>query len=150
MSNSDKRARRDRRNRSQAIARLHRKLKKSRKPAGVVNRGYAHVLEFPADDRIRINSDRVAEAARWDGLRAISLPTTTNIFKLGSCWQLLAQYRQLWQTGHGFRTNKHDQLIRSNYHWMPRKIERTLRSAIWRFAERSAPPSPVAGCWDIR
>ena len=71
VSYSDKRARKDRRNRAQAIARLHRKLKNSRRPARVVNRGYARFLDFPADGRIRINSDKVAEAARWDWLRVI-------------------------------------------------------------------------------
>lgn len=79
VSYSDRRARKDRRNRTQVIARLHKKLEKSRKPAGVVNRGYAHFLEFPADGRIRINPHKVAEVARWMSCGR-SLPTAMNIF----------------------------------------------------------------------
>ncbi len=100
------------------IARLHRKLKKSRKPAVLVNRGYARFLEFPADGRIRINLHKVDEAARWDGLRALIANGNEHL----QARQLLAQYRQLWQIEHGFRTNKHDLRIRPIYHWTPRRI----------------------------
>ena len=37
--------------------------------------------------------------------------------------QLLAQYRQLWQIEHGFRTNKHDLRNCPIYHWTPWRVQ---------------------------
>ena len=53
------------------MQRLNKQLARSRRPAGVGNRGDARFLDVPDNGEAAINPDKVAEAARWDGLRTI-------------------------------------------------------------------------------
>ncbi len=61
----------------------------------------------------------VADAARWDGLRAIIAHGNEEMAPK----ELLSQYRRLWEVEHCFRTNKHDLCIRPIFHWKPRRIQ---------------------------
>ena len=115
---SQKRARKDAHNREQALQRLSKQLARSTKPAGVARRGYARFLDFPEGGRVSVNQDKIAEAARWDGLRCIIAHGNAHLGPR----ELLSQYRQLWEIEHCFRTNKHDLRIRPIYHWSARRI----------------------------
>lgn len=122
VSYSEKRARKDRHNRQKALTRLNKKLSQSKQPASVAHQGYARYLDFPASGEICINAHKIAEAERWDGLRAIVAQGNSSY----KATELLAKYRQLWQIEHGFRVNKHDLRIRPIYHWTTRRIRAHL------------------------
>jgi len=119
---SEKRAHKDQHLRTKAIERLHKKLKRSKKPASLVSRGTARFLEIPDEGTVQLNPDKIAEAARWDGLRAILVHGNED----RDPRDLVGQYRQLWEIEHCFRTNKHDLKIRPIYHWKPRRIRAHL------------------------
>lgn len=114
---SPKRARKDARLRTQNLERLRKNLAASQKPASVAKRGHARFLTFP-EGRIEIDEDKVAEAARWDGVSGIV------------AWGhddadprfLVMQYRRLWEIEACFRINKHDLRIRPIFHWVERRV----------------------------
>ncbi len=117
VTHSSRRARRDVHDRERRIDRLRASLNGSRKPASHGNRGTARFLDFP-DGQVRLNEEKVAGAARWDGLRGIVA---------WGCGEtdprdLVIQYRRLAEIEACFRTNKHDLAIRPVFHWKERRV----------------------------
>ncbi len=117
VTHSSRRARKDVHDRERRIAKLRASLDRSRKPASHGNRGTARFLDFP-DGQVRLNGEKVAEAARWDGLRGIVA---------WGCGEtdprdLVIQYRRLSEIEACFRINKHDLAIRPILHWKERRV----------------------------
>ena len=119
VSHSSKRAEKDRADRSKAIDRLTKKLKKSKNIKDLVsNFGYKKYIKITGEHQIEIDEDKLAEDAQWDGLHGVF----TNIKDLTAS-EILEQYHGLWQVEESFRLQKHDLLIRPIYHWKPRRIK---------------------------
>ncbi len=116
---SPTRARKDAHKRQRALERLQTKLRRSRSPASVSQRGYARFLSFPDTGGITLDQDKIDAAAQWDGLHAITIHGKDDLAPEAA----IAQYHQLWQIETCFRTNKHDLKIRPVYHWAPRRIQ---------------------------
>ena len=114
---SPRRARKDARDRSRKIERLRNRLLKSRSPASQCGKGSARFLDFP-EGRVELNEDKIAEAAKWDGLRGIVA------WGCGASdpRDLVVQYRRLSEIESCFRANKHDLKIRPIFHWLDRRV----------------------------
>lgn len=84
-------------------------------PRSLAPRGAARFLRLRGESRWEIDLDKIAAAARWDGLHGV----VTNVRGMPAA-ELLARYRDLWQVERGFRVNKHDLKVRPIHHWTPR------------------------------
>ena len=114
------RAEKDRRNRDQAIAKLRKKLARSRNPEDLLNNdGYKKYLKVDGETTLSVNPDKVTEAQRWDGLHGV----VTNLPAATTTTTVLNQYRDLVQVQDTFRVSKHDLKVRPIYHWTPRRIQ---------------------------
>lgn len=115
---SDRRARKDAADRERRLEKLQEKLSRNGQTASVSHRGYARFLTFP-EGRVEIDGDKVAEAAKWDGLHGIKAWG----YEEGTDPRLLVQqYRRLWEIESCFRINKHDLRIRPVFHWKPKRV----------------------------
>ena len=115
---SQRRAARHRKQRLEGLGKLRAKLRRSDRPASLAGRGYGRFLKTVGEGVMKVDRDKVREAARWDGLRAIVAHGNAEM----SALDLLERYRQLWHIERGFRTNKHDLRIRPVFHWTARRI----------------------------
>ena len=117
VTHSPRRARKDAHDRARQIEKLRERLRQSRKPAAHGQRGAARFLEFP-DGRVRLNEDKIAEAARWDGLRGVVA------WGCGDAdpRDLVLQYRRRSEIEACFRVNKHDLGIRPVFHWKESRV----------------------------
>ena len=114
---SQRRARKDARERERHLEKLRKQLQKNGQSAAVSRHGYARFLDFP-EGRVTINAAKVAEAVRWDGLHGIK------------AWglegseppRLVGEYRRLWEIEACFRANKHDLKIRPVFHWKAERV----------------------------
>ena len=118
VSHSTKRARKDARDREQIL----RKLKAKIGPKGstkklVTNRGYLSVITEEGNSRVKVDDEKVAAAARWDGLHGVitNIPETNH-------QGILSLYRRLWVIEESFRINKHTLEMRPVYHYVSRRI----------------------------
>ena len=118
---SERRARKDGRQREKAVEKLRKRLEKGAGSAALAGRGHARFLDFPGG-KPALNPDKIAEAARWDGLRGVVA------WGLGDAdpRELVAQYRRLWEIEACFRANKHDLKIRPVFH----RVERRVRAHV--------------------
>lgn len=119
VSHSTKRARKDARDREQILT----KLKKTIGQEGstkklVTNRGYLSVITESGNSKIKVDDEKVAAAARWDGLHGV----ITNIEDV-SHQEILGLYRRLWVIEESFRINKHTLEMRPVYHYASRRIK---------------------------
>ena len=117
VTHSPKRARKDARERERRIEKLRARLETGDTPASVSNRGAARFLDFP-DGKVRLNEAKVAEAARWDGLRGIVAWGCDE----ADPRDLVVQYRRLSEIEACFRANKHDLRIRPVFHRKERRV----------------------------
>ncbi len=101
-----------------------------------------------AGGRVRLNTAKVAEAARWDGLRGITAWGCDD----ADPRDLVIQYRRLREIEACFRANRHDPGIRPVFHWKPRRVKahiavrymafRCLQHLRRRLGARGHPMSP--------
>jgi transposase len=116
ITHSEQRARKDAHERHKALERAeknyHNKTVKS-----VIKGHHARYLKVQGSGRVALDPERIANAARWDGLHGI----ITNIKDL-SVAQALSHYHGLWQVEETFRLSKHDLRIRPIFHWSERRI----------------------------
>ena len=129
VSYSPKRAAKDQKDRRKAVKRLLDKLNKSGKPKSVLPKGVGRFLRMRGEGCWEIDPDKIAEAARWDGLHGV----VTNIRSM-SVAELWSRYRGLWQVERGFRISKHDLKVRPIFHWTPKRIRAHLAIAYMAFA----------------
>lgn len=117
VSYSSKRALKDASDRKKAIAKLKKKLEKSRSPKQhLSNSGYRKYLKIEGRSTILLDEEKIASESLWDGLHGV----VTNA-KL-SAEEILAKYNDLWNVEAAFRVTKHDLKVRPVFHWKPRRI----------------------------
>ena len=121
VSYSAIRAEKDRKDREKAILQLTKKLNKSKNPKALLNNfGYKKYLTVKGETTLSLNTKKIEENARWDGLHAVvtSLNTPAN--------DVFSHYSGLWQVEESFRITKHDLKVRPIYHWTPSRIKAHL------------------------
>ncbi|WP_419741216.1 IS1634 family transposase [Ruegeria sp.] len=89
---SPTRARNDAHKRDKAIEKLHKKLKRSRKPGSFSSRGYGRFLAFPDSGDVTLDDAKIKAAAQWDGLHAIVVHGADEL----EAQDVIARYHQLW------------------------------------------------------
>lgn len=118
VSRSDKRARKDVHNRKRGLTRLRKRIGSGRMTKEHLNnRGYNKFLKLTGEVSIEIDESRIAQAARWDGLKGYL--TNTNL----PADEIIANYGQLWRIERAFRISKTDLRIRPMHHRLRRRIE---------------------------
>ena len=124
VSHSQKRAKKDKANREQGIAKLRDKLAKHKSPKEYLsNQGYKKYLQLSdCEGSITLNEDKISQACKWDGLKAYVINANSNL----SNNEILEQYNNLWQVEKSFRITEHDLKIRPIYHWKPRRVKAHL------------------------
>lgn len=147
VSYSDQRAKKDRHNRERGLQRLRKRIRSGRMTKEQLNnRGYNKFLKLAGKIEVAIDESKVAEAARWDGLKGYmsntGLPPS----------EIIENYGHLWQIERAFRISKTDLRIRPMYHRRRRRIEAHILVAFVaytiykelerRLAEANIPISP--------
>jgi len=118
VSYSDKRARKDAYNRQRGLKKLRQKAHSGRlTKEHLNNRGYNKFLQLSGEVKIEIDETKIAQAARWDGLKGY-LTNTDHSPEL-----VIEIYGQLWHVEKAFRISKTDLRIRPMYHYRRRRIE---------------------------
>jgi len=117
-SYSDKRARKDARDRKRAIKKLMAKLDRSKSPKShLSNHGYRKYLKVEGKSRLSLDEEKIASDAKWDGLHGVV--TNSDLAPM----DVLSKYNELWNVEAAFRVTKHDLKVRPVYHWKPRRIK---------------------------
>jgi len=115
---SDQRARKDAYNRERGLRRLRKRIGSGRlSKEHLNNRGYNRFLKLTGEVKVELDEAKVAQAARWDGLKAYL--TNTKL----SPDAVIETYGQLWHIERAFRISKTDLRIRPMYHYRRRRIE---------------------------
>lgn len=115
---SKKRADKDAYNRKRGIERLRKAYSSGTLTKAQVNRrGYNKFLEISKDVTVEISERKIAEDARWDGLKGYI--TNTNITPN----QVVEQYHGLWVVERAFRVSKGTLEMRPMFHFTPKRIQ---------------------------
>ena len=118
VSYSDARARKDANNRERGIARLRKSYASGKVNKKNINqRGYNKFLVVENDVHVRIDEAKIAEDARWDGLK--SYVTNTDL----PAKQVIEHYHELWGVERAFRVVKGKLEARPVFHFTERRIE---------------------------
>lgn len=118
VSYSDARARKDANNRERGIARLRKSYASGKVNKKNINqRGYNKFLVVENDVHVRIDEAKIAEDARWDGLK--SYVTNTDL----PAKQVIEHYHELWGVERAFRVVKGKLETRPVFHFTERRIE---------------------------
>lgn len=124
------RARKDSYDRNRAIRKLKKALSASDTPGQLLSRHrHGRFLRIRGSARVVLDQDRIAEAARWDGLHGV----ITNVRGMG-VQETLRHYRGLWRVEESFRINKHDLKVRPIFHWTAQRIRAHLALSFMAFA----------------
>ena len=115
---SDDRAKKDRYNREKGLRKLEKQIQRGRlTKANINNRGYNKFLKLDGEITVAIDTEKLQQDTRWDGLKGY----ITNA-KLNKD-QIIENYHHLWQIEKAFRVSKSDLRIRPIYHRLQRRIE---------------------------
>lgn len=118
ISYSDKRARKDEKNRKRGLHRLEKRIKSGKlSKSNINNRGYNKYLRLEGDINISIDYDKFDRDKVWDGLKGYITNT-----RLGAK-QIIDNYNNLWHIERAFRMSKTDLRIRPIYHRLQHRIE---------------------------
>lgn len=118
ISYSDKRAKKDARNRERGLKRLEKRIKSGKlTKSNINNRGYNKYLKLEGEVSIEIDYDKYQKDSRWDGLKGY----ITNSKLTGK--EIIENYSNLWHIEKAFRMSKTDLRIRPIYHRLQRRIE---------------------------
>ena len=118
ISMSDKRAKKDAKDREKGIKRLEKRFANGKiTKASVNNRGYNRFLTLQGETTVTIDQDKIAEDARLDGLKGY---VTNSKIKDK---EIVENYRNLSFIERAFRMNKTDLAIRPIYHRLFNRIE---------------------------
>ncbi len=118
ISMSDKRAKKDAKDREKGIKRLEKRFANGKiTKASVNNRGYNRFLTLQGETIVAIDQDKIAEDARLDGLKGYV--TNSKITDK----EIVENYRNLSFIERAFRMNKTDLAIRPIYHRLFNRIE---------------------------
>ena len=113
-------AAKDAADRASIVAALERQLAKGDK-ALVGNTGYRRYLKTISDDHFAIDSDKIEEDKRFDGIFVLRTNTDLNPLNAMLC------YKQLWTVEQTFRTAKHLFSTRPIFH----KLDETIRGHVF-------------------
>ena len=132
VSHSTSRAEKDRKDREKAVEKLRTKLEKSKKPESLIsNYGYKKYITVDGEVQVRLNEEKLAYEALWDGLHGVM----TNIKeKKMNVDEILSQYHGLWQVEESFRIQKHDLRVRPVFHWSAKRIKAHIAICFLAFA----------------
>jgi len=118
VSYSDKRARKDVRNREKGLKRLEKKVKNGKlNKDHINNRGYNKYLKLEGEASVSIDYEKYKADSVWDGLKGYV--TNTKLSRN----EVMANYAQLWQIEKAFRISKTDLRIRPVFHRLKTRIE---------------------------
>lgn len=111
-------ARKDAYNRDRGVERLRNAYRNGHLTKQQVNRrGYNKFLEISKDVEVVISEERIAEDARWDGLKGYM--TNTDL----PSEEVIAEYHGLWVVERAFRISKGTLEMRPMFHFTERRIE---------------------------
>lgn len=118
ISFSDKRAKKDARNRERGLEKLRKKMASGKlNKSNINNRGYNKYLKLEGEVSISIDEDKFSEDARWDGLKGYLTNTKS------SADEVISNYGELWKIEKAFRISKSNLRIRPIFHRIKRRIE---------------------------
>lgn len=118
VSYSEARAKKDSYNRERGVERLRKAYKSGHLTKSQVNkRGYNKFLEISKDVEVTISDERIAEDAKWDGLKGYITNTDLDAEKV------IEEYYGLWVVERAFRISKGSLDIRPMFHFTERRIE---------------------------
>jgi len=118
VSYSGDRAKKDRYNREKGLRKLEKQIKSGRlTKANINNRGYNKFLKLEGEIKVAIDTEKLAQDCKWDGLKGYITNSRLNKD------QIIENYRHLWQIEKAFRIAKHDLRIRPIFHRLQRRIE---------------------------
>jgi transposase len=118
ISYSESRAKKDKGNREKGLRKLEKQLRSGRlTKANINNRGYNKYLKLEGEIKISIDPKKLADDARWDGLKGYL--TNTMLTKE----EIIDNYGHLWKIEKAFKISKHDLRIRPIFHRLKRRIE---------------------------
>jgi transposase len=116
---TEKRARKDAHDRQKALAKLQKKINKSKNPESFIsNASHRRYLNIKNQQLVQIDEEKIRYAEQWDGLHGI----ITNISNMPA-EEAFEQYGGLWQIEESLRLTKHDLRVRPIYHWTPGRIQ---------------------------
>ena len=133
---SDKRARKDQKDRDRILEKMHKKIGSGKNAKKLVsNRGYQKYLKVEGEGVILFDEEKLQEETKWDGLHGL----ITNDYE-SKALELLGFYRRLWVIEESFRIHKTDLSVRPIYHFKPERVEAHillcyLSFALIRYAE---------------
>jgi len=117
VSYSEKRARKDARNRQRGVRKLQEKMKSGRLTKQQVNNhGYNKFLKLEGEIRISIDQEKIEADEKWDGLKGYLTNSSS------SSQEIIDSYSQLWEIEKAFRISKTDLMIRPIYHRRKERI----------------------------
>ena len=126
---SEKRARKDARNRKRGLMRLEKRVKTGRLTKESINhRGYNKFLILEGEVIVKIDENKIEEDKKWDGLKGYITNT-----RFGAK-RVTENYSHLWQIEKAFRISKTDLRVRPVYHYRQRRIEAHLCIAFAAYA----------------
>jgi len=118
VSYSEKRATKDAYDSEGGIKKLEQQLKSGKlTKTSINNRGYNKFLNIEDEVKISLDKEKMAEDAKWDGLKGYLTNTALNKD------EIIANYKHFWQIEKAFRIAKTDLKVRPVYHRVQRKIE---------------------------
>lgn len=117
-SYSEKRAKKDKKDRDRLINKLEKKLSTCKNVKRLVNnKGYLKYTEIKGQATACVDVKKLEEEAAWDGLHGV----ITNKPNINS--HIYKEYRRLWVIEESFRINKHSLKMRPIYHFTPKRIQ---------------------------
>lgn len=115
---SSKRASKDEFNRNKGVERLRKSFASGKVTKDKINkRGYNKFLKIENDVAVSIDEGKIAEDAKWDGLKGYI--TNTRL----KPEEVVAQYRGLWVVERAFRVSKGNLETRPIFHFTEKRIE---------------------------
>ncbi len=121
VTHSQKRERKDHKNREKGIERLKKKVKSGKlSKQNINNRGYNKYLKIKGSASVELDLSKLKEDQKWDGLKGYI--TNTEM----SAETVLENYHQLWHIEKAFRMSKTDLKVRPIYHQRSDRIEAHL------------------------
>lgn len=130
VSYSEKRARKNAKDRMKAIQRIQKKIAKSSNPKEYLsNYGYKKYIKITGKSCIKLDKEKIEKDSKWDGLHGV----VTNAKKLSN-QDILSQYNNLWNIENAFRITKHDLKVRPVFHWKPSRVKAHLAISFTAYA----------------
>lgn len=118
LNYSSNRAKKDAHNREKGLERLRKAYSRGLITKASVNkRGYNKFLTISKDVEVKIDEDKVAEDAQWDGLKGYI--TNTDL----EPEMVISQYHSLWYVERAFRITKGNLEARPIFHFTEKRIE---------------------------